>query len=209
MGLEHHDVLIAAFKSIGEREAEALGWVALDTKFERFVTAAIAVEINRNAPNKKRLAHIEFSSGKKRAPEGSKESRVDLVILKDPIASRPGRCLRGSPAAVAMKYETKAGQLFDFAPDAETDEEYLGVGLDKDMRGMKLGYGAGLFFISEIEDGTRCAKYFAGHTTTFAAAVEILKGNINGTFVKSEPLKCGKIDGTDVTIHMCVFDPQT
>lgn len=199
--------MIEAFKSIDEREAEALGWVALDTKFERFVTAAVATAINRKA--KMRIAHIEFSSGKKRVPEGSKESRVDLAILEEPIASRAARCLRGGPCTVKMRYETKAGQLFDFAPEAETDEEYLGAALDKDMRGMKLGCGAGLFFISEIEDGTRCAKYFAGHTTTLEAAIEILKGNIKGTFVKSEPMKCGKIDGTDVTIHMCVFDPLT
>src|SRR2546430_9348250 len=77
--------------------------------------------------------------GKKRVPEGSKESRVDLALLEEPIASRAARCLRGGPCTVKMKYETKAGQLFDFAPEAETDEKYLGAALDKDMRGLKLG----------------------------------------------------------------------
>ncbi|HSK01341.1 MAG TPA: hypothetical protein VK932_08875 [Kofleriaceae bacterium] len=208
MSISHHDVLIDAFRSISGESANALGWVCLDTKFERFMTAAISTAINRRAG--KRLAHVEFSSGKKQALDGCKEARLDLVILEERIPSRQGRSLDASAARIRMRYEAKAGQLFDFAPTANTDEKYLGAALDDDMRGLRFGAGAGLFFISEIANPTRFLKRYAvGHVAQLDHALSVLSGKITrGQLVTREVMDCGEIDETKVKIHMCVFDPH-
>jgi len=208
MALSDHKTLIEAFNSIsGTDTAKALGWVALDTKFERFVTAAVATAINTQAD--KRIAHVEFTTHKKvrREPDGPKDSRVDLVILGDRIPSRPGKYLRTGSEAIVMRYETKAGQLFDFAPRARTKKRYLGGDLDKDLKAMGSARGAGLFFISEISDPTRCAKYFGGNTASLDDALSTLMRNVTkGEVVTQAVVSCGTIDATDVKIHMIVFD---
>lgn len=173
------------------------------------MTAALSTAINRRAG--KRIAHVEFSSGKKRAPDGCKEARIDLVILEDRIPSRMGRSLDTSAARIYMRYEAKAGQLFDFAPTANTDEKYLGTALDDDMRGLTIGTGAGLFFISEIADPTRfLTKYAVNHAASIEGALSLLDKHIpRGQRVVHELIDCGNVDETNIKIHMCVFDPRS
>lgn len=208
MSTPHHDVLLEAFAALSVETRGGLGWVCLDTKFERFMTAALSTAINQRAG--KRTAHVEFSSGRKRGQDGGKEARIDLVILEDRIASRPGRSLDTSTARIRMRYEAKAGQLFDFAPGANTDEKYLGAALDDDMRGLARGTGAGLFFISEIADPTRfLKKYAVTQVASIEDALSALDKHVKrGTRVVHATTDCGTIDETNVKIHMCVFDPR-
>lgn len=113
-----HTKLIEGWRSIDDKNA--LGWAVLDTKSETLLCAMLAVSINRRAG--KRIAHVEYPL------------RIDLVILKDRQLSRPRKCLANQAGAVEMAYEAKAAALFTFAPGMNTDPEYLGRGLNDELK---------------------------------------------------------------------------
>lgn len=183
-------LIIEAFHNIPDKNM--LGWVALDTKFERFVLAAIMAEINRRH---RRIAHVEFPP------------RTDLVLLEHPIPLRAGLCLDSTHGRVRKTYEAKAGQLFDFAPGQGTKNEYLGGALNRDIGRLRPGTGAGLFFISDADDPSRSMKYYRGNKTDLATAVAVLQTHIaHGQLVATETIDCGNVDGAGLRIHMCVFD---
>jgi hypothetical protein len=185
-----HRILIDAFHSIQDKNA--LGWVALDTKFERFALAAIATEIKRQEG---RVAHVEFPP------------RMDLVILDTRLPSQDHRCLDTQCGRVKMRYEAKAGQLFDFAPQQRTKQPYLGGLLNDDLAKLNPETGAGLFFISDADDPCRYLKYYAGHKGVLGDAIRELQRNVtNGALVATEVIDCGVVDGSALRIHMCVFD---
>ncbi|MFT3840783.1 MAG: gamma-glutamylcyclotransferase family protein [Myxococcaceae bacterium] len=184
-----HRTLLHAFHTIND--SNALGWIALDTKVERFALAAIATEINRSSG---RVAHLELL-------------RMDLVILEASLAAAPKRRLDARNAQIKMRYEAKGGQLFDFAPEQGTQLEYLGGELNNDLLKLEQGRGAGLFFLVEAEDPSRHLKYYKGLRCTIDDAVSVLQKNVsNGVLVASETIDCGLVDGTLVKIHLCVFD---
>lgn len=188
----HHATLIEGFRSISDKNA--LAWTVIDAKSERFIVAAVATSINRLAGQ--RIAHIEFSK------------RIDLVVLRDPIRHRPGRHLDVDACSVQIRYEAKAGQLFDFATTARTQPRYLGTELDDDMAEMTFGEHAGLFFVAEVADGNRHLKYFGGHVAQIDdVRVALRKHVTRGSLVAHETIDCGIADGTSVKIHMFVFDP--
>lgn len=190
---KYHERLVSGFHDIQDKNA--LAWSVLDHKSEQFVTAAIATAINRKAGL--RIAHIEFD-------------RVDLVILTERIKPRLGRHLDWPAASLVMSYEAKAGQLFDFAPGYRRPKNiYVGGHLNADMVGLRRATGAGVFFMYEVADPTKHLKYFTGHTTDVDDAVaELCRNMTNGTLVAREVISCGQADETDVSIHMCVFDPN-
>jgi hypothetical protein len=185
-----HLTLIDGFHSIHDKNS--LGWLALDTKFERFALAAIATAINRRFG---RIAHVEYPP------------RRDLVLLDTPLASRSGRHLDARSVQPKLAYEAKAGQLFDFAPQQGTDTKYLGGSLNDDLAKVPAGAGAGLFFLSEAGDPLRHLKYYGGFDAPLAIAVQVLEKNItNGTLAACETIDCGQVDGTTMKIHMCIFE---
>ena len=184
-----HRMLIDGFHAIHDKNG--LGWAALDTKFERFALAAIAAAMNRTSG---RVAHVELL-------------RMDLVLLHAPLPSRPDRHLDAKSARVKQRYEAKAGQLFDFAPQQGTHLDYRGGQLNVDLGKLAKGDGAGLFFLSDSAQPNRHLKYYGGFNTTVAAAVRELERNVtNGALVGTETIDCGKVDGAAMKIHMCVFD---
>jgi hypothetical protein len=186
-----HAVLIEGFRAI--KDKNALAWTVLDSKGERFIIAAIATSINRRT---RRIAHIEFSR------------RIDLAVLHDPLRHRTGRYLDAASSPIQIRYEAKAGQLFDFARSANTLPRYLGAELDDDMAEMTLGEDAGLFFVAEVADANRHLKYFAGHVATIDDVKAVLCQHVTrGSLVAHESIDCGIADGTSVKIHMFVFDP--
>jgi hypothetical protein len=137
---------------------------------------------------------------------------MDLVLLDAPVVRRPNRNLDEDEirARIRLHYEAKAGQLFDFA-NPRTKPKYLGDDLNAEFAkaALRRGQGAGLFFINEAADPTRHLKYFAGHTCDLAHAVSILKQHVlAGELVAQETISCGIADGTEVKLHMCVFDPK-
>jgi hypothetical protein len=189
----HHGILIDGFRSVVDKNG--LGWAVLDSKSEQLVTSAIATSINRKLG--RRIAHTEFPP------------RIDLAILTSPILHRPQQRLDTTSCSIEIGYEAKIGQCFDFAPQQNTAPKYLGADLDADMEGMRLGRGAGLFFISEAHEANRHLKYFRGHTTNIQAVAAVLAKHVTrGTLVAHEVMDCGIADGTEVKIHMLVFDPK-
>jgi hypothetical protein len=185
-----HDALIAAFHAIQDKAA--IGWAALDTKFERFAIAAIAAAMNRSGD---RVAHLEYPP------------RRDLVVLEAPLRRRAHRPLDHDQGRIRVRYEAKAGQLFDFAPQQGTTPEYLGGQLNIDLAKRGPEKVSGLFFISDPDDPTRHLKYFKGHRGQLDDAVHILRRNVtHGCFVTRETIDCGIVDGTPMRIHMVVFD---
>lgn len=189
----HHKILIEGFHAIIDKNG--LGWAVLDSKSEQLVTSAIATSINRKLG--RRIAHVEFST------------RIDLAILQSPIRHRERRCLDPRTAMVEMQYEAKIGHCFDFAPAQNTHEKYLGADLNHDMKGMLYGRGAGLFFVSDVRDANRHLKYFRGHVAQIDAVAALLcKHVVRGHLVARETIDCGVCDGTEVRLHMFVFDPK-
>ena len=190
---DHHKILIEGFHAIVDKNG--LGWAVLDSKSEQLVTSAIATSINRKLG--RRIAHVEFST------------RIDLAILQTPIRHRERRCLDPGSVAVEMQYEAKIGHSFDFAPAQSTHEKYLGADLNRDMEGMSYGRGAGLFFVSDARDANRHLKYFRGHVARIdAVAATLCKHVVRGHLAAHETIDCGVCDGTDVRLHMFVFDPK-
>ena len=189
-----HKALVEGFHGIVDKNG--LGWSVLDSKSEQVVCFAIAAAINRNVG--RRIAHVEF------------DKRIDLAILRAPIPHRPGRMLDKASCAIDMRYEAKIGQAFDFAPLQKTPPTYLGDALNEDMADMRRGTGAGLFFVSEARDANRHLKYFKGHVATIEIVTATLqKRVIRGELVTHETLDCGTCDGTNVKLHMFVFDPRS
>jgi hypothetical protein len=188
-----HAKLIEGWRSITDKNA--LGWAVLDTKSETLLCTMLAVSINRCAGT--RIAHVEYPP-----------KRTDLVILKDRQVSRPRRCLANQADAVEMAYEAKAAALFTFAPGMNTDLEYLGGGLNDELEGMVRGRQAGIFFIAEAREPERHKAYFNGHTTEIDYAIAQLQEQVpRGKMFAHETIDCGIADATQVSIHMCVFDP--
>lgn len=184
-----HELLIRAFENLPDKTG--LGWVALDTKLERFVVAAIASAINRDG---RRIAHLELRRG-------------DLVILEEPLPRRPNRPLDVDRGRIRIRYEAKAGQLFDFAPGQGTKPPYLGGLLNDDLAETSPENVAGLFFISDPDDPSRHLKYYKGNVARVDDAVAILQKHVtNGTLVARSTIDCGVVDGTRMRIHMIVFD---
>ena len=190
----YHRTLIDGFHSVVDKNG--LGWAILDSKSEQLVISSIATAINRTTG--RRIAHTEFAN------------RIDLAILRAPIQRRDRRCLDSANCVIEMKYEAKIGQCFDFAPLQRTQPSYLGAALNEDMEGMTVGRGAGLFFVSDVRDPNRHLKYFKGHVAPIETVAAVLsKHVVRGTMVAHEIMACGVADGTEVKIHMFVFDPKT
>jgi hypothetical protein len=189
----YHKILIEGFHAIVDKNG--LGWAMLDSKSEKLVTSAIATSINRKLGI--RIAHVEFAT------------RIDLAILQSPIRHRERRSLDIAAGTIEMQYEAKIGQCFDFALAQNTHEDYLGAALNRDMEGMSRGRGAGLFFVSDVRDANRHLKYFKGHMAQIDAATVVLcRHVVRGDLVAHETLNCGTCDGTEVKLHMFVFDPK-
>lgn len=189
-----HTKLIEGWRSISDKNA--LGWAVLDTKSETLLCATLAVSINRYAG--KRIAHVEYPP------------RLDLVILKDRQPSRPRKHLANLPGAIEMAYEAKAAALFTFAPGMKTTALYLGGGLDEELKVMIRGRQAGIFFIVEVREPERHKAYFNGHVIDVGRAIALLRQQVtHGDLVAHETIDCGEADRTQVSIHMCVFDPRS
>lgn len=182
-----HRLVVEAFSSIHDKEA--LAWSVLDTKSENAVTRAIAVSANRRAGI--RVAHVEYPP------------RLDLALIE-----------KGVPVAV---YEAKAAYATDFQQRRISKNNwYLGRCMDDDLvklHGVRLLYPtlrqwSGLFFVYEVSDPRRQLKYGGTRPVAAARALEALRDQVKlGRLSAHASIDCGNVDGTDVRIHMCVFDP--
>lgn len=180
-----HGQLVDAFLGIPDKNA--LAWSVLDEKSERAVSTAIAWSANKRAGV--RVACVEHQ-------------RLDLVFME-------GR-------TVHTTYQAKAAYLSDYTKKRVAKHDiWLGDILNEDFgkleaRNNRLGSVASgcLFYLYEVADPSRQMKYARpSHEHSAAEAIEVMRSLVRGRFNSSHVIDCGEADGTNVQVHLVIFDP--
>lgn len=182
-----HEQLVDAFLGIPNKNA--LAWSVLDEKSERAISTAIALSANTRAGV--RVACVEHQ-------------RLDLVFMD-------GR-------TVHTTYQAKAAYLSDYTEKRIAKRDiWLGEILNEDFgklaarneRISSVRASGCLFYLYEVADPSRQMKYARPSNEHSAAeAIEIMRSLVRGRFNSSHVIDCGKADGTNVQVHLVIFDPM-